>query len=585
MTIYKCKMCGGNIEVVSGGTIGVCDSCGTKQTLPKTNDDIIANLFNRANNLRLKCEFDKAAQVYEKIVDQDDSEAEAHWGMVLCKYGIEYVEDPKTFECTPTCHRTLFDAITVDLDYLATIDYSDASQQIIYESEARAIARIQKDILAIAKNEKPFDVFICYKEADEYGKRTVDSTIGNDIYYQLTREGFNVFFAGITLEEKLGQEYEPYIFAALNSSRVMLVLGTKPEYYTAVWVKNEWHRFMQLIKADRSKLLIPCYRDMDAYDLPKEFAHLQALDMSKIGFISDLVRGIRKILVQEKQVETLKSDTNYAIAADSVVPLLKRIKMFLEDGEFSNADEFCENILNIDPENSDAYIYKLMVQNKIYTEKGFDTIGRKIVDDKNFKKAYRFATETRKKELDEISKSAVQYELESVYQKTCEELSAAQSLNQFAEVYKKFEKIKEYPDACEKMKTIEEQVYAPTYSKAILSYEDASTYKKMSNLNEVFVLLDDYSDAHEYVEKIRELLGEWRLQLEQIVENGNNYHTAAEIVNDVIEMPSMIDNEQHFDFLKKLDNLILIEKYYGNRKEKTLELLHEYSQQCKVYHK
>ena len=95
MNLFKCKMCGGTIEFVPGETVGECDSCGTKQTLPKTTDETVANLFNRANNLRLKCEFDKAAQIYEKIVQQDDSEAEAHWGLVLCKYGIEYVEDPK----------------------------------------------------------------------------------------------------------------------------------------------------------------------------------------------------------------------------------------------------------------------------------------------------------------------------------------------------------------------------------------------------------------------------------------------------------------------------------------------------------
>ena len=34
---------------------------------------------------------------------------------------------------------------------------------------------------------------------------------------------------------------------------------------------------------------------MDAYELPEEFAHLQAQDMSKIGFINDLIRGIKKV--------------------------------------------------------------------------------------------------------------------------------------------------------------------------------------------------------------------------------------------------------------------------------------------------
>ena len=50
MALFKCKMCGGTIEFEKGDTVGVCDSCGTKQTLPKTHDDVIANLFNRQLN-------------------------------------------------------------------------------------------------------------------------------------------------------------------------------------------------------------------------------------------------------------------------------------------------------------------------------------------------------------------------------------------------------------------------------------------------------------------------------------------------------------------------------------------------------
>ena len=107
MAVFKCKMCGGNLEVADNMSVCECEYCGTKQTVPKTRDDIVFNLFNRANNLRIKCEFDKAQEIYEKIVASNPDEAEAYWGIVLCKYGIEYVEDPATFKKVPTCHRTL----------------------------------------------------------------------------------------------------------------------------------------------------------------------------------------------------------------------------------------------------------------------------------------------------------------------------------------------------------------------------------------------------------------------------------------------------------------------------------------------
>ena len=82
-----------------------------------------------------------------------------------------------------------------------------------------------------------------------------------------------VFFSRITLEDKLGTAYEPYIFAALNSSKVMVVLGTKPEYFNAVWVKNEWSRYLSLIKNGEKKILIPALQFCVIKKLP--LSHIQ----------------------------------------------------------------------------------------------------------------------------------------------------------------------------------------------------------------------------------------------------------------------------------------------------------------------
>ena len=247
MAIFKCKMCGGNLEVTEGSSVGICEYCGTTQTVPTANDENLQGLYNRANTLRIKSEFDKAEQLYEKILQVDGNQAEAYWGLILCKYGIEYVEDPATFKRIPTCHRASYDSIIADDDYKSALKYADGSQRNIYEQEAKEIDRIQKEIIELSSKEEPYDVFICYKETDDTGSRTQDSVIANDIYYQLAQEGFKVFYAAITLEDKLGSAYEPCIFAALNSAKVMLAIGTKPEYFNAVWVKNEWSRYSGIL--------------------------------------------------------------------------------------------------------------------------------------------------------------------------------------------------------------------------------------------------------------------------------------------------------------------------------------------------
>lgn len=382
------------MEVSADKTFGTCEYCGSSMTLPKVSDEQRATLFNRGNHFRRLGEFDKALAIYENIVREDDSDAEAHWCCALCRFGIEYVEDPATLEFLPTCHRASFDSFLEDVDYLAALDNSDGITRRQYQKDAQKIFEVQKGILATSQNEEPFDVFICYKETDDATKeRTKDSIDAQEIYYQLTNEGYRVFFSRITLEDKVGAEYEPYIFAALNSAQVMVVIGSKPEYFNAVWVKNEWSRFLGMMRKDRSKLLLPCYKNMDPYDLPEQLSVLQSYDMTKIGFIQDLIRGIKKVLKSEEPkvtvVETVKEMVNTG-GAVSVAPLLKRAFIFLEDGEWQSANEYCEKVLDQEPENSQAYLGKLMAE--LHVKRQEDLAGCELPfnNNTNYQKALRF---------------------------------------------------------------------------------------------------------------------------------------------------------------------------------------------------
>ncbi len=298
--ILKCKMCGGDIEPIEGTNTGKCIYCKSVMTLPSLEDEKIVNLYNRANKLRLDNEFDKAYEIYESILKMDEEQVEAHWGLVLCKYGIEYVDDPRTKKKVPTCHRANYESVLVNSDYLFVKEHSYGEALKLYEEEAKYIQKVQKRILDISSKEDPYDIFICYKETDSDGERTKDSVLAQNIYQALTKEGYKVFFSRITLEDKLGTEYEPYIFSALNSAKVMLVVGTSAENLEAVWVKNEWSRYLSFMKEDTSKSLVPVYSNMDAYELPEAFSMLQAQNMDKVGAMQDLVRGIEKLMSSTK---------------------------------------------------------------------------------------------------------------------------------------------------------------------------------------------------------------------------------------------------------------------------------------------
>ena len=463
MATFKCKMCGGSLEVTAGATIIECEYCGTQQTLPKLDDDKRANMYDRANHFRRNNEFDKAMAIYENILNEDNTDSEAYWSLVLCRYGIDYVEDPTSHKRIPTVNRAQYTSIFDDDNYKSALKRADSYQRHIYEEEAKAINEIQKGILAISQNEEPFDIFICYKESDNNGRRTPDSVLAQDLYYQLTQEGFKVFFARITLEDKLGSAYEPYIFAALNSAKVMVVLGTKPEFFNAVWVKNEWNRYLALIKQGQKKMLIPAYKDMDPYDLPEEFSHLQAQDMSKLGFMQDLIRGIKKIVGSDEPKTTVVKETVVTSSNSPVDPLLKRAKMFIEDGEWESAEEYCEKVLDMNPENGNAYLYKLMAQLEVCSVEDLLDLDEPYDHSLLYEKVMRFADK-------DITNKIDQHISKLYYDIAIAEMRKATKPAEYEEVASKFKAIGEYKDAPKQMEKCFEKIEEYNKNKILQEY-------------------------------------------------------------------------------------------------------------------
>lgn len=305
--VFNCKMCGANLNVQSGMRICKCDYCDSVQTIPDLSSEKKLSLFNKANGLRFACDFDRAADVYRDIVMDFPEEAEAYWGLCLCKYGIEYVVDPETQNRVPTCHRTSFERIQDIPEFRKVLEYSDINLRNIYIQLAEVIDGIQQGILEIAVKEKPFDVFICYKETDENGSRSADALLAEKVYSELTAQNIKVFFAPVTLKGKLGTEFEPYIYSAINSAQIMVCVGTSEEHFDSVWVRNEWSRFIELMKKDKTKILIPCYSDMTINQLPVEFRGFQAQNLAEENAFSNIVKNVQDIMTAS---EGAKSQLN-----------------------------------------------------------------------------------------------------------------------------------------------------------------------------------------------------------------------------------------------------------------------------------
>ncbi len=513
--ILKCKMCGGDLNPAPGESVTECEFCGTKQTVPNQDNEKKLTLFSRANRLRFGCEFDKAAGIYESIISEFPEEAEAYWGLVLCKYGIEYVDDPATGKKIPTCHRSSFDSVLDDPNLEQALENADAMARLVYRDEAKAIEELRKNIIEVSSREEPYDIFICYKETTPDGNRTVDSVLAQDVYDALTEKGYRVFFSRVTLEDKLGQEYEPYIFAALNSAKLMLAFGTDYEYYNAVWVKNEWSRFLKLMAQDKGKYLIPCYKNLNPYDMPKEFAKLQAQDMGKVGAMQDLLRGIEKILGGKKTEAAPQAVAVPAAAAASTAPLLKRTFMFLEDGEFTRADELCEQVLNQNPECAEAYLGKLMAELNVRQREELKDCEKPFTDSKNYQKAMRFGNAALQEELNGyinfINERITAERLADVYDCAARTMGFSNSEKAYLDAARKFESVRGFRDADELAKHCREKAekcrakrLADVYDYAARTMGFSNSEKAYLDAARKFESVRGFRDADELAKHCRE---------------------------------------------------------------------------------
>ncbi len=532
MAIFKCKMCGGDLEILDNATVCECGYCGTKQTVPKLDNEKKLALFTRANNLRLKSEFDKAAGIYESIVTEFRDEAEAYWGLVLCKYGIEYVED-KDGSRIPTCHRTLPISVMDDDDFEQACEYADITAKSVYRSEAKVIDKIQKKILKIAHNEAPYDIFICYKETDDItGVRTEDSLIAQDIYTKLIKDGYRVFYARDSLREVAGSDYEPYIYSALSSAKIMLAIGTKFEYYDAVWVKNEWSRFISMMGDDSSKVLIPCFKNMDAYDMPKAFKNMQALDMGEVTFFGDLLDNIERV-VGKLNVKTATETIVLNSENSDVTPLLERGFLFLEDEKWQKGDDFFELVLNKDPKNARAYLGKLLVDLEVSKPENLKDFYTPFDDNDNYSKIMRFADTKLKEYIKEQNDIIIRRNEENrkrdIYEKAVSMMANDLNAKTLEAAGYLFLEIKDFNDARDLAEDCFEKAEVASKNATLLEAKQRIKQDSIESVKTAIEMLEEiqgWKDADEQLEFCKKRLEE--LRLKEIAEKREQERKAEE---------------------------------------------------------
>lgn len=373
MGALKCKMCGSNLEIEDSITVCKCEKCGTSQTVPDIEDDKELKLFERAGRLRFNCDFDKAAGIYNTITDSYPEEAEGYWGLILCKYGIEYADDASG-EKVPVCHRISYDSVMDDEDFELVMENSDSESRAIFREEAKIIEENRKKYIQIAESEQPYDIYISYRAKDDNGDKTAVSEIAGYLYNKLTSAGYRVFLSEAALKGKKRSDCEPYIYSALNSANVMLALGTSYDDYNDVWVKNEWNRYLEIAEKNKNKCLIPCYKDVDEYDIPKEFAGLKVCQLGNDDTFNNIMAEIANVVKPEsvnqpapepekaEPAEEIELEEIEIIEPVDINKLLDEGFSAISDKNWKKANKLFFQVLDEEPDNSKAYWGQLLVQ-------------------------------------------------------------------------------------------------------------------------------------------------------------------------------------------------------------------------------
>ncbi len=401
-----CKICGGSLGKIPDSSVYECEFCGTRQTLPLFRREEILARLNHGTELRRMREFDAAVLEYEAVRQSDPKEPEAYWGLILCRYGVEYVTDPGTGKRIPTLIRMQQNSVLSDPDYLEAVRLSDTVQAEVRRGDAEQIDRVQQRFAAITAQEKPYDVFICYKESDENGKRTPDSVYAQEIYTALTRQGVKVFFSRITLESVLGQDYEPYIYAALHSAKVMLVICLQKDYILSPWVRNEWSRYLYLMGKESGRYLIPVYRDFSPRDFPQEFKTLQGQDYGKIGALQDLQANIGRILNRDLAMPAVPGRGSGKADNELRDRVADRAFIYLQDGDWDLAEVQADRVVKMDPEFAQGYLAKVLCACRIPTEKGLMWNRIPFYEDPNWQLVKKYAGEAEQERFRTYEESA-----------------------------------------------------------------------------------------------------------------------------------------------------------------------------------
>ena len=280
----RCTYCGGSL--LDRGSFYICESCRTqmpKTVMEKLTEQDVFDL-NTARQLKEGYCFQEAQVAYDEILQRNPGCEEAAWGAFLSEYGIEYQKQ----ENKPTFH-SLSEIPVYESRYYYRLSEG-------HQTEALNVIEPKRcEVLRLVEKLPSYDVFLSLKINNESGQKTLEYDWAMQLYYDLREEGYRVFFSPQVLKET-NEDWEPHIYKAIQTCRIMLIFTSSLENINSPWVRNEWRRILSRIQNTPNDVDKPVYRVIaqDMNCIPPQLSGKQAIFRSDIHFSSLVLSAVKQ---------------------------------------------------------------------------------------------------------------------------------------------------------------------------------------------------------------------------------------------------------------------------------------------------
>lgn len=382
-----CSICGGEIAADAENINGTCLGCGNVTLYPKS----CVKGLNRITYLRNTCDFERAYEFADGLVKSNPEDSEAYWARLLCEYGIQYVREGSQRSAVCRKDTCALPEVKESESYKKALYYATQDTAASYEAMGNAVEEAVKNAQSIIGADKECDIIVLAPE-----DISVDNDLDGEKLYLRFKEnlGFNVFYAPETAKDMPVAGKAAVALLAVKKAKILLAVFRNEKDCNNGYMKSICESFCkEAEKEDSDKIVIPVFNasEISFQQLPECLVWADDIyDTSDSEFMREISEKVEGILKPEEA--SVVPDAIVTATAANKENLVKRAYMFLEDGEFETADTYFDKILDIDIEDSRAYIGKLLAECKLKSEDEIPNLPQTVTDDKNYIKALRFAT-------------------------------------------------------------------------------------------------------------------------------------------------------------------------------------------------